>query len=270
MYKLIVSDLDDTLLGDDLIISERNKEVISEAMKSGYMFTIATGRATEAAVTYANELNITLPIITYQGACIYDCSKNEYIHSDELEKSKILSVIEYAEKNNIHCNIYTDGVIYIKEHNKWSEYYGKLSKELEKVCVGSLLDFDFDKTIKLILIDDYDKLETIKTEVEELVNDKINIFYSKSNFIEITNEKATKGNAVEKLAQMYGIDMKDVIAIGDSYNDLTMIQRAGLGVCMENGRDDVKKAADYITLSNEDNGVAEAIDRFVFGKVLGT
>lgn len=267
MYKLIVSDLDDTLLKDDLTISNNNKEAIYEAIDNGYLFTIATGRVTEAAEKYAKELNLELPIITYQGACIYDYNNKAYLHTDALQRDRIIPVIEYAEKNNIHCNLYVDGVLYIKEHNKWSDYYSSYAKELPVKTVGSLLDFDFDKTVKLSLIEEFDRAEFTKLEVEKLIDKNTNIFFSKANFIEMTNIKSTKGFALEKFANLYNIKMEEIITIGDSYNDLSMIKCAGLGICMENGREDVKKVADYITLSNEEDGVAEVINKFALGKV---
>lgn len=264
MYKLIAVDLDDTLLKDDLTISDINKKAIKQAIEKGIIFTIATGRVTSAAIKYAKELNLQVPIITYQGASIYDINKDEEIHSNFLKFDKACRIIELAEKNNIHCNIYDEENVYVNKENKWSEYYRKLSKGLNMKVVENLKTLELTTTPKLILIDEVENINNIRTMVEELALDDINIFTSKPNFLEITSKKATKKDALEYLASMYDIKREDIIAIGDSFNDLSMIDWAGLGVCMENGKQHIKEKANYITATNEENGVAKVIKEFIF------
>lgn len=263
MYKLIAVDLDDTLLNNECIISEENKQAIKYATEKGVIFTIATGRVTKAAVSYAKELNLNVPIITFQGATIHNPIDKTNLYKEHLNIDKIKNIIELAQQNDIHCNLYDNDSIFIRKENKWSEYYKTLSKGMLLKAVGDLNNIDIISTPKMILIDDVEKISQIRRMVENLNIDGINIFTSKPNFLEITSANATKGHALKHYADMFNIKQDEIIAIGDSFNDLTMLEFAGLGICMDNGRPGVKEKADYITSSNEENGVAKAIYEFI-------
>ncbi|QSX05368.1 HAD family phosphatase [Sedimentibacter sp. zth1] len=264
MYKLIAVDLDDTLLKDDLTISDNNKKAIKKAIDKGVIFTLATGRVTKSAVNIAKELNLQVPIITFQGATIHNHMTSKNIIEEYLMVEDVYKIIDFAQLNNIHCNLYDNSCIYVAKENKWSDYYRTLSKGSNLKAVGNLLDSGLKSTPKMILIDEVENIEKIRHEVEKLNIENINIFTSKPNFLEITLANASKGHALERYAKMFNIKKEEVIAIGDSFNDLTMIGYAGLGVCMENGKEDIKDISDYITLSNENDGVANVIEKFIF------
>jgi Cof subfamily protein (haloacid dehalogenase superfamily) len=185
------------------------------------------------------------------------------LYSCELEKERIEAVIKYAQENSIHVNLYDDEKIYVDKANKWSDYYKKFAKDVEIVEVGNLLNFDFEKTPKMVLIDERDRLDLAVPHLKSVIDDDVNMFYSKKNFLEFTNRNATKGFALKFLADYWGIDRKNVMAIGDNYNDTSMIEYAGLGVCVANGEEEIKKTADYITLSNEEDGVAYVLNKFI-------
>lgn len=263
MYKLIAVDLDDTLLTDDLVVSNRNRYAIKKAQEKGIIFTIATGRVTKSAVRVAKDVGINVPIITFQGATVYDYNKEESVFENYLEIKKVTEILKYSQSNNVHCNIYDNNSIYVREENKWSDYYKTLSKGSDLKAVGDLTQFELNATPKMILIDEVCNIPKIRKDIEKLNIDNINIFTSKPNFLEITCKSASKGQALANFAKLYNIEQKDIIAIGDSFNDLSMIEYAGLGVCMENGYDEIKDIANYITLSNNNDGVANVIEKFI-------
>lgn len=263
MYKLVAVDLDDTLLTDNLIVSDRNRYAIKKAQEKGIIFTIATGRVTKSAVRVARDVGINVPIITFQGATIYDHSKEESVFENYLEIQEIKKILEYSENNNVHCNIYDNNCIYVRKENKWSDYYRTLSKGSDLKAIGNLTQFKLSSTPKMILIDEVCNIPKIRNDIEKLNIDNINIFMSKPNFLEITCKSASKGQALANFAKLYNVNQKDIIAIGDSFNDLSMIKYAGLGVCMENGYDEIKEIANYITSSNNNDGVANVIEKFI-------
>jgi hypothetical protein len=263
MYKLIGCDLDDTLLRDDFSISDINKEAINRAIEKGVKFVVVTGRITVAAKKYVEELGLNLPYATFQGAKVIDPVKNETIYSSELKKEKVLEIIKYAEMHKVHINIYDDERIYVREKNEWTEYYESFAKKVEFVEVGSLVDYDFKSTPKMILIDEREKLDEISKGIREFIGEDINMFYSRTNFLEFTDKNATKGYALKLLADKWGIDRSQVIAIGDNYNDETMLIYAGLGVAVGNAADGMKEISDYIAPSNEENGVAHVLEKFI-------
>ncbi len=263
MYKLVGCDLDDTLLRDDFTISDANKEAINKVVEKGVKFVVVTGRITGAARKYMEELGLNIPYSTFQGAKIIDPIKDENIYSSELEKEKILDIIRYAEMHNVHINLYDNERIYVKEKNKWTEYYESFARKVEILEVGSLLDFEFKSTPKMILIDEREKLDEISKEIRGFMSSEVNMFYSKTNFLEFTSKNATKGHALKFLADKWGIDRSEIIAIGDNYNDETMLEYAGLGIAVGNAVEDMKKISGYVAPSNEDDGVAHVLEKFI-------
>lgn len=262
-YKLVTIDLDDTLLKHDLTISRRNIEAIRAAVGQGVKVTLASGRATPSVAHYLDMLELDLPIITYQGARIVDLKKGSTMYERELEKAQALPIIRFAEQNDIYCHIYVDDVIYIKEMNKWAQLYHSLAQNVPMKAVGRLSEFIDTCTTKIVFIDEHEKLLEIKPEVERIAGEDINVFISKPNYLEFTSKYATKGEAVKLLGQHFGIEREAIMAIGDTYNDISMIEYAGIGVCMQNGPEDVRTLADDVTLSNEEDGVAHAIEKYI-------
>ncbi len=262
-YKLLAIDLDDTLLNDDLKISEKNIQAINKAREIGVKVVIATGRPLASAKPYYDLLKLDSPIIVYQGAIISDIKTNITMYSQEIGLEHGLEIIRFAEQKGIHCNIYLDDIIYIEKINKWAELYHSFMPNMQMEGVGKLSNFLKRPTTKIIYVDDHDYLNKIAEEAKQVAGKDINVFMSKPNYLEFTNKHASKGKALEVLADYYKISRKEVIAIGDTYNDLTMLQYAGKSICMGNGPEEVKKAADYITLSNNKDGVAHAIEQFI-------
>ena len=114
--------------------------------------------------------------------------------------------------------------------------------------------------------DDREKLKQIRDLLQEKYGDQLNIVFSKPFFLEATDKNASKGTALLKVAEMYGIKPQEVIAIGDSENDISMIRNAGLGIAVANAKERIKKEADFVTLSNNESGVAYAINKFIFNE----
>lgn len=263
MFKLIACDLDDTLLRNDFSVSPINRKAIEEAKKRGIKFIVLTGRVTAAVKPIVDALGIYEPFGSFQGAKIIDPLTNEMLYSCQLERQNALDMLRYAEKNDIHVNIYDDTKIFVKQLNKWTVFYESFARKVEIVVVGSLQNYFFKETPKIVMIDEHEKLLKAYEEISRFKSDDINMFFSKKNFLEFTNKQATKGHALKFLADKWHIERHEIMAIGDNYNDLTMIEYAGLGICMENGEESVKMKSDFVTLSNENDGVAYAIDKFI-------
>lgn len=262
-YKLIAIDLDDTLLNSNLKISDSDKLYIEKAIKENIDVTIATGRMFRSAQVYAEEMNLDIPIITYQGGLIKESKTLDILYNMTLDKDISKEIIELSMNLNLHIQIYIDDEYYIDEHNDYSEYYNR-NIGFPGIPVGSLNDFEFDSPNKLLIISEPERIIEHKESFIERFGDEVEISISKPKFLEFTNKKATKGLALEHLASLKSISSNDILAIGDSYNDLSMIKYAGTGVVMSNAPSEVKKYADFITLSNDEDGVSKAIRKFVF------
>ncbi|HZJ82762.1 MAG TPA: Cof-type HAD-IIB family hydrolase [Clostridia bacterium] len=261
-YKMIAIDLDDSLLGTDLMISPKNKDALFKAIEQGVIVTIATGRMYISALVYAKQLGLDVPLITYQGGLIKSALSEHILYNKTVPIDISRKIIEISKSRDAHLQIYIEDDYYFEKRNEYSDAYHKNVGVAGKE-VGSLDTFLTLAPNKLIIIQEPQRIIELRDEFEKIFGEEIEINISKPQYLEFTHKEATKGKALEHLAGLKGIDRDHIMAIGDSYNDISMIKYAGLGVAMENAPDEVKKWADYITGTNDDDGVAKVINKFV-------
>lgn len=261
-YKLIAVDLDDSLLDSDLRISDRNKKALTRAIEQGVLVTIATGRMFRSAVVYAKELELDIPIITYQGSLIKNALSNDVLYNQPLSLDKCQKIISICQSMGLHLQIYVGDEYYFQEDNRYSAMYHK-NIGVPGKSVGPLDKFSFNPPNKLLIIDEPERIANLREKFSKVLGEEIEINISKPQYLEFTHRDATKGKALEYLATLKNISSDEIISIGDSYNDISMIRYAGLGVAMENAPKDVKSHAVYITGSNDDDGVAKVIEKFI-------
>ena len=260
MYKLIAIDIDDTLLNDSIEISDKVRAAIEKAIEAGVKIVLCTGRTIKGAERFYDQLGLDTLFITAGGAEIYDTDKKR-VFENEVEPSLVKKVLEYAYERGIHAQVFTDGELVYRERNKYSELYegpygfqGKL--------VPDLLEKEDIQTPKVLFVVDRDKADAIQQDVEKKFT-SLAIKRSKHIYIEFWSPGVNKGVALEFAAKYYSIDIKDTIAIGDSQIDAPMIEAAGLGVAVENAPDSLKQVADITCPSNEDDGVAYVIEKYI-------
>jgi len=261
-YRLIAVDLDDSLLGDDLKISGGNRRALLAAQERGTQVTIATGRMLDSAMPFIRELNITVPVITYQGAYIKDTVTGETLVKKPIPMEYAHRILEECKRDKLYVQVYLENSYFFEQENQYSRLYHRLSG-IRGRAVGDLKTFLKEEPIKILIIDEPERIPVFRSRFEKLFGGRLQIAVSKPNYLELTHIEATKGNALERLGSMLGIKKEEIIAIGDSYNDVSMIEYAGLGVAMGNAPDPVKAFARYVTKGNEEDGVAEVVERFV-------
>lgn len=263
-YKLIVLDLDGTLTNSQKVITPRNRETLIRVQEQGVRLVLASGRPTYGIVPLANELRMNEFggfILSYNGGEIINWETGEMIYENVLPNDVV--PILYESARNHHLSILTyDGAEIVTENSK--DPYVEKEAFLNKMAVRETNDFLTDITLpvaKCLIVGDADKLIPLESELSLRLQGKINVFRSEPYFLELVPQGIDKAQSLAVLLKELGISREEIIAIGDGYNDLSMIKFAGLGIAMGNAQEPVKKAADYITLSNEEDGVAEAIDR---------
>lgn len=277
-YKLLCLDMDGTVLNDEKKVSEENLKAIKKAHALGVSIAICTGRLFANAKVYADMFGIEAPIIASNGAYIRDKGSDDVIYKCVLGKEKASKLYAIVEKYEFvlffnEC----DCVISSKKFDEDKNIYVKMNKELpEDRRVRLLYTEDMletirsegDEILKCICIDEdamktknYEKLNEARKEV--LKAGGFEIASSFRNNFEVMCEGVSKGRAAKVLADFYGISQDEVICIGDNENDLSMIEYAGMGVAMGNAEESVKKVAKYITDTNNNSGVAKAIDKFI-------
>ncbi|PKM87534.1 MAG: Cof-type HAD-IIB family hydrolase [Firmicutes bacterium HGW-Firmicutes-12] len=262
--KLIAIDLDDTLLRNDLTISTRAKSAILKAAEAGVAVTFATGRMFVSALPFALDLKLDLPLITYQGALVkYVDGRVVYHRPLSIELAK--RVVDFLIPYKYHVNIYVNDELCMERQSPEGRHYAGIAK-VPVHFVEHIHQALSDAPTKILIIAKEPEIDELAVNLQRAFGGQVNITKSKPYFLEIANKEATKGLALAELAKSLELDSSQVMAIGDSWNDLDMLEYAGIGVAMENAMADVKKVAQYVTRSNEDDGVAEAIELLVLNK----
>lgn len=260
--KLIVTDLDGTLLTDDKMISDRNKAAIAKAQEQGVMVTVATGRMCLAAAHYARLIGVTLPIISCNGGLVRPYT-GEALFMHCFEKDLAREVIALCYERNWHVQWYVDDKVYVRE---FEEKYFKGFKVLGRFSVTEVGD-DFenylDNVIQIVVRDMDGKIQEIQKEVSTHFHGRLTVQQNTNVSVDIDALGINKAVGIEALIRQLGIKKEEVMAFGDADNDLDMLGYVGLGVAMGNAIDEAKEIAKVITADNEHDGVAVAIEKYV-------
>jgi hypothetical protein len=258
----VAVDLDDTLLSKDLQVTGRVREAVAAVRAAGVYFTVSTGRMYKSAALIAGELGIDIPLITYQGALVKNSLSGEVLVDKPLPLAYAREIIARVHQYGYHLNGYLDDRLLMERDDEEGRRYTAIAG-VEAEVVGDLLEFlDRDPT-KIIAIAKESLIDQMKDELGPLYEGKITVTKSKPHFLEFAHIKATKGNALAFLAAHFGIKREEIMAVGDGYNDLDMLEYAGLGVVVANAREEIKKRAGYVTTAPYGDGVVEALEKFV-------
>jgi Cof subfamily protein (haloacid dehalogenase superfamily) len=275
-YRLICIDMDGTLLNSSKQISEKTKASLLKARDRGVHIVLSTGRIYADAEYYADLLGIRAPIISANGAYIRDKEQHTLIYQSLLSEKLALKILDVCNRHHVAPNLYTPEREYygsIFWVMMWKLFYFtnriKRSKKAvaRKYVIGyrqwkKVIRKERDHTVKCVIIHfNQTKITKIRHELSRMT--ELEIASSGADNIELNCKGTSKGKGVELVAQYYHLKKDEIIAIGDNENDLSMIEYAGLGVAMGNALDIVKTRADYITDTNDNDGVAKVIDKFV-------
>ena len=267
IYKLLALDLDDTLLDAGLRIPERSCRALEQAREAGVRVTLATGRMFRSARPYAARLGLEDYLITYQGALVRHSVTGETLFHRPVPLDVALDVIALAKGYGYHINIYLDDFLYVAERTSESELYAAHSS-VPLETVGDLDRFLRERNqdpTKVLVVAREEQLDQLAEEARPIYGDRLHITKSKPHFLEFSHPDGHKGHALESIAGHYGVRREEVIAVGDSYNDVEMLAYAGLGVAVGNTRPEILRKADYVCPSNEDCGVADVVEKFILG-----
>ena len=267
--RLLVVDLDGTVVGDSNQINPVVKQAIAAAQARGVQVAIATGRMYRSALRFHQDLGLTLPLMTYQGALIKDPATGEMHRNLTVPQDLAIQILDYLEQGDLqqqlslHC--YRDDRLYVRTLTQGSIDYARRSN-IEAIPVGDLRSLvqQGEPTKILALSEDTDLIDHLwRSLSQSYTPDQLYFTKSVPTFLEATHPLANKGTAVHFLAEMLSLGAGNVMAIGDNFNDLEMIQYAGVGVAMGTAPDAVKAAATWVAPDVESDGVAAAIEQFI-------
>ncbi len=261
-YKLMAVDIDGTLFNSDGFLTEVTKKAILESVEKGLIFTISTGRPLQGVEALNRMLNLDLPFITYNGAMVIMGKSKEILYEQRLSAENAKEIIELAKKYQTTFMVWADNKLLVTEINDRVNLYKQIST-VEPTLVDDLGEWIKNGVTKILWYDEVENIDRFQSEVGRYLGNRVNCHTSRPNFLEFVDINASKAIAMEKIGEHYGIKQNEMIAVGDGYNDLSMIEYAGLGVVMANAKDVIKEKGDYITLSNDEDGVAHVIYKFV-------
>lgn len=260
--KLVAIDLDGTLLTDDHHISERTKKAIKNIREQGIKVVIATGRGPLSCDPYVQQLELNVPVIAHNGAVIYEPGTQNKTFEIGYPAQELLPIIQYCRREQIHFDLSTAFAMYIEGGNDQSNAI------YEQFMVNPSLMKDTsqikDLVVKVSLFDQKERLDHVLQDIVPRFT-HWSVVRSGEVFIDIIHPQATKGNALQKLLNKWYIHPEEVVSFGNFFNDLEMIRLAGLGVAMANSPQEVKDEADFVTSSNNQDGVAKVLEDFYVG-----
>lgn len=261
MIKLIVSDLDGTLLCNHQV-SKENKQTIKELKEAGYLFTVATGRHINSARKIVEELDLDLPIICNNGAHIVTPKSFETIESISMSQTSLTRILDYFIEQDLTYMLTTTEDIYLTNDMKQAVMNEAGDIPMTVLSKEEMISHHQDTIIKLLVVEfDQDKLDDLQTYINTF--EDVSAVVSANGFLNIGHSQATKGNGLVYLADVLGLSLDQILAIGDQENDLSMITKAGIGIAMEDGHQRLLDQANEVTIKACDHGFTHAIRTFV-------
>ena len=260
--RLLALDLDGTILKGERGITPRVRASIAAAQAHGVQVTIATGRMFQSARRFAHSLDVQVPIICYQGALIRHPVQGQTIVSTVLPIEPAFAVHAFAKSADLQLNAYVDDDLYMEAVTPEGQFYADTSGV--DIHLTDDLRIEIERgTTKLAIVTDEDRVPPILEALEARVGDRLEVTRSHPRFAETTRPGVDKGTGLRALARAIGVPIEQTMAIGDNLNDLPLVTAAGIGVAMGDGAARVRDAAEWVTGTYEEDGVATAIERFV-------
>ncbi|CAI9392088.1 MULTISPECIES: Cof-type HAD-IIB family hydrolase [Bacillaceae] len=268
-YKMIVLDMDDTLLTDNHTISDATKKALMLVQENGVKVVLASGRLTYAIEDAAEELRLAEYgsfILSFNGAKITNCKTKEELFSSTLPPETVHDLYDLSQRENVWIHTYMEDEIITQQNNPFTE----IEADITGLPIKTVSDFKqtvSSPVVKVLMVKEEEHLKVVEAKLQQELAEHLSVMRSKPFFLEFTELGVTKGTSLAILIEKLGITREEVIAIGDSYNDVAMIEFAGLGVAMGNAPDDVKALANYVTDTNNNDGVAKVIHTFILDPV---
>lgn len=269
-YKILALDIDGTLTTSDKIITKETKEAVIRLQENGIKVIIASGRSEYGFRHIVDELEFVKfgsYVMSFNGGRIINCATGEIVYDNPLALTYLPEIYEVAVENNLgiigyenDCLISGNGIDKYQEYDAWACKM-KL-KEVENFPVYFKKPFN-----KCLLTGEPEHLREVLDNVKKRFEGRLNIFLSEEFFIEVLPDNVHKAAALESFIHKLGVDRKELICIGDGANDITMIEYAGMGVAMANSNPLLIDKADYVTDSNDNNGVLKAIKKFFYNQM---
>ncbi len=261
-YKLIAIDLDGTLLNEEKIVTTKNREAIKKCLDNDIKVVISSGRSVEDIKTYIDDLGLKKVYCSaYHGSTIFQSDDLTVVNETFMDRQLANDILEkIVNYDGVGILIFGQNTVYSNKINEYVLEYLKYKKfKVEEIDDVQNIN---EEISKILVQGRRANLEVIKSDFVYL-KDKCRVLFSELDLLEFMSMDTNKGFSLEKIASLYNIDLSETIAIGDNYNDMEMIEKAGVGVAVYNAVDELKSMADYVTkVDNNQDAISEVINKF--------
>ena len=260
--KLVITDLDGTLLNNQKQVSSYTVEAIQELTKKGILFGVASGRSVESILELSRQWRIRDAlsfVIGMNGGVFYDVHQNKKEEYYTIDGTSVLEIIETYKDMDVYFWVLEGSTRYTNRSTEWSRQNGYLYNEIEKEV--DMMEFLPDRKMNKFMISCKEEdMDEMKRRAMHLNNENYVGFSTASNLFEFVHPANNKGHCLKKACDHFHIGLESVVAFGDELNDLEMLKKAGVGICVKNGLDKVKEQADFISpYTNEEDALAHYI-----------
>jgi Cof subfamily protein (haloacid dehalogenase superfamily) len=268
-HKILFSDIDGTLLNSQHEVSSETKRAI-QSLPNDFPFVLVSARMPKGIIHLHKELNLKTPIICYSGALVIDVA-NDASYQVILNKTMKLNysreIYQQAKMRNLHISFYKNDDWFIEDMDDWAIQEEEIAKTNPTVIdyqeLFRLWEHTKSSANKILCMGEEGEIESLERSLNNNFAGELTIYRSKPTYLEIMDNTVTKTSAIRFLLERFNIKQREMIAIGDNFNDIDMLQYAEIGVAMGNAPEQVKQVANEITSSNDDNGVAKVIQKYI-------
>lgn len=252
--------MDGTLVNRDGAIPPATVEAIKLAMCQGIQVTLATGRMFRSAASCARQLGVTIPIISYQGSLVADPVSGNILQHTPMSIAVVKEAIKIARQASVHLNIYIDDELYVDEITDGLKRYAERNG-VEPHLVSDLVSCLIKDPTKLMVWGDPKELDRVYPFLVERLSSQCLITRSYPTLCEVGQADTGKGNALKFLTGLLGVEQRETVAVGDGFNDVDMLEWAGLGVVIDTAPEEVKAIGDWVVKISPEDGLAELVTR---------
>ena len=267
--RMLALDLDGTLTNSEKRVSARNRRAIRLAQEKGVVVVLASGRPVLGIQPVADELGLKETggyILSSNGSRIVDCSTGEDVVRVTVPMKYVPIICETSRRYPVAVLTYDEVGIITEDDRSPYVHREATNNRIPIRRVNRLENAVLEPVVKFMVVGEPDRLNKAAAWLQEQLAGKLNVFFSEEYFLEVTPLGIEKAEALRGMLERFGWTSENLMACGDSYNDIPMLKYAGLSVCMANGCDDAKACSDHVVGSNDEDGVAEAVERFILSE----
>ncbi len=265
MFKLVAIDMDGTLLSSNHEISTRNKKAITMAMEKGVKVVLCSGRTINNLLEFTTELGIYGEeeyVVGHNGAAALRIVDKEYVYENSLTGKEAKEIAKVCDGVDANYTIYNFNEAMTPRDNSHGRYEAGLNNMMLTICNPKDIHDD-EKITKVLILDDEEVVDSYIGVIKKHFEERYNLVRTIPVYLEIMRKEVNKFSGIMAVAKRHGIKENEIMTIGDAPNDIEMIRGAGMGIAMGNAQEVIKEASDFITKTNDEDGVAYALNKYL-------